>query len=219
MAKKLETMGAHFLGIKDMAGLCKPYAAYELVKALREEIGIPIHFHTHDTSGVNAASVLKAADAGVDVADGAIAAMSGGTSQPNLNSIVEALRHSPRDTGLDIEALNECSDYWEVVRTYYDAFDSGPTRGLGAALSARNSRRPIYEFARTSHGSGTWPPLARGGDDVRGSESAFWRHRESDAVEQSGRRHDAVSDVSRNAAARHSEARRASRSCAAEFGG
>jgi pyruvate carboxylase len=129
MAKKLEVMGAHFLGIKDMAGLCKPYAAYELVKALREEVGIPIHFHTHDTSGVNAASVLKAADAGVDVADGAVGAMSGGTSQPNLNSIVEALQHSPRDTRLDIEALNECSDYWEVVRTYYDAFDSGPRAG------------------------------------------------------------------------------------------
>ena len=129
MAKKLEAMGAHFLGIKDMAGLCKPYAAYELVKALREEVGIPIHFHTHDTSGVNAASVLKAADAGVDVADGALAAMSGGTSQPNLNSIVEALRHSPRDTELDMEALNECSDYWEVVRTYYDAFDTGPRAG------------------------------------------------------------------------------------------
>jgi pyruvate carboxylase len=112
-----------------MAGLCKPYAAYELVKTLREEIAIPVHFHTHDTSGINSASVLKAADAGVDVADAAIAAMSGGTSQPNLNSIVEALRHTPRDTNLDIEALNECSDYWETVRTYYLPFDSGPKAG------------------------------------------------------------------------------------------
>ena len=129
MAKKLEAMGAHFLGIKDMAGLCKPYAAFELVKALRDEIEIPIHFHTHDTSGLNAASILKASDAGVDVVDGAMAAMSGGTSQPNLNSIVEALRHSPRDTELDIETLNECSDYWETVRTYYEAFDSGPKAG------------------------------------------------------------------------------------------
>ena len=112
-----------------MAGLCKPYAAYELVKTLREEIAIPVHFHTHDTSGINSASVLKAADAGADVADAAIAAMSGGTSQPNLNSIVEALRHTPRDTELDIEALNECSDYWETVRTYYLPFDSGPKAG------------------------------------------------------------------------------------------
>jgi pyruvate carboxylase len=129
MAKQLEKLGAHFLGIKDMAGLCKPYAAYELVKTLRKEIAIPVHFHTHDTSGVNSASILKAADAGADVADAAIAAMSGGTSQPNLNSIVEALRHTPRDTDLDIEALNECSDYWETVRTYYLPFDSGPKAG------------------------------------------------------------------------------------------
>src|SRR6202030_317027 len=106
-----------------------PYAAYELVRALRGEIGIPIHFHTHDTSGLNAASVLKASEAGVDVADAAIASMSGGTSQPNLNSIVEALRHTPRDTQLDIETLNECSDYWEIVRTHYAPFDSGPKAG------------------------------------------------------------------------------------------
>jgi pyruvate carboxylase len=129
MAKQLEKLGAHFLAIKDMAGLCKPYAASELVKTLREEIAIPIHFHTHDTSGINAASVLKAGDAGVDVADAAMAAMSGGTSQPNLNSIVEALRNTPRDTQLDMETLNECSDYWETVRTYYLPFDSGPKAG------------------------------------------------------------------------------------------
>ncbi len=129
MAKQLEKLGAHFLAIKDMAGLCKPYAAFQLVRALREEIAVPIHFHTHDTSGLNAASVLKAADAGVDVADASVASMSGGTSQPNLNSIVEALRHTPRDTQLDIEALNECSDYWETVRTYYLPFDSAPRSG------------------------------------------------------------------------------------------
>jgi pyruvate carboxylase len=129
MAKQLEKLGTHFLAIKDMAGLCKPYAAFALVKALREEVGVPIHFHTHDTSGINSAAVLKACDAGVDVADAAIAAMSGGTSQPNLNSIVEALRHTPRDTRLDIETLNECSDYWETVRTYYLPFDSGPKAG------------------------------------------------------------------------------------------
>src|SRR5438876_2718890 len=129
LAKQLERLGTHFLAIKDMAGLCKPYAAFELVKALRQEVGVPIHFHTHDTSGINAASVLKAADAGADVADAAVAAMSGGTSQPNLNSIVAALRHTPRDTQLDIEALNECSDYWETARTYYLPFDSGPKAG------------------------------------------------------------------------------------------
>ena len=129
LAKQLEKLGAHFLCIKDMAGLCKPYAAFELVKKLREEISLPVHFHTHDTSGLNAASILMASDAGVDVADAAVAAMSGGTSQPNLNAIVEALRNTPRDTQLDIEALNECSDYWETVRGYYLAFDSGPKSG------------------------------------------------------------------------------------------
>jgi pyruvate carboxylase len=129
MAKQLEKLGAHFLAIKDMAGLCKPYAAFELVKTLREEISIPIHFHTHDSSGVNSASLLKAADAGVDVADAAVAAMSGGTSQPNLNSIVAALRNTPRDTHLDLVTLNECSDYWETVRTHYAPFDSGPKAG------------------------------------------------------------------------------------------
>ena len=129
MAKQLEKLGAHFLAIKDMAGLCKPYAAFTLVKALRDEVGIPIHFHTHDTSGINTASVLKACEAGVDVADTAIASMSGGTSQPNLNSTVEALRNTPRDPQLDMEALNECSDYWETVRTYYLPFDSGPKAG------------------------------------------------------------------------------------------
>jgi len=129
LAKQLEKLGVHFLAVKDMAGLCKPYAAFELVKKLKEEVDLPIHFHTHDTSGMNAATVLKAADAGADIADGAVAAMSGGTSQPNLNAIVAALRNTPRDTGLDAAALNDCSDYWETVRAYYLPFDSGPKAG------------------------------------------------------------------------------------------
>jgi len=129
MAQELERMGAHMLAIKDMAGLCKPYAAEKLVKALRQEIGIPIHFHTHDTSGVNAASVLKAAEAGVDIADGAIASMSGTTSQPNLNSIVAALQHTRRETGIDLDALNQCADYWEIAREFYAPFDTGPKSG------------------------------------------------------------------------------------------
>ena len=129
MARELERMGAHILAIKDMAGLCKPYAAEKLVSALRQEVGIPIHFHTHDTSGLNAASVLKAAEAGVHAVDGAVASMSGTTSQPNLNSIVAALRNTPRDSGLDLDALNECADYWETVRTHYAPFDTGPKSG------------------------------------------------------------------------------------------
>jgi pyruvate carboxylase len=129
MAKELERMGAHILAIKDMAGLCRPYAAERLVKALRQEVGIPIHFHTHDTSGINAASVLKAADAGVNIADGAMASMSGQTSQPNLNSIVAALDHTKRATGISLDALNQCADYWEVVREHYAPFDTSPKSG------------------------------------------------------------------------------------------
>lgn len=123
MAKELVRMGTHVLGIKDMAGLCKPYAAQALVKALRDEVDVPIHFHTHDTAGVQAGSVLRAADAGVDVADAALTSMSGMTSQPPLNSLVAALRHTPRDTGLNLESLNRLSDYWEDVREYYYPFE------------------------------------------------------------------------------------------------
>ncbi len=129
LAKELEKMGAHILCIKDMGGLCKPYAAEKLFSTLRQEVALPIHFHTHDTSGVNAASILKAAEAGVNAADAAIASMSGTTSQPNLNSIVAALRHTERDTGLDLEALNDCADYWETVRTWYRPFDNAPPAG------------------------------------------------------------------------------------------
>ena len=129
LAKRLEKMGAHVLAIKDMAGLCRPYAGFELVKALRQEIGLPIHFHTHDSSGLNASTLLKAAEAGVDVIDGAVSSMSGSTSQPNLNSMVASLRNTPRDTGLDEEALSECSRFWETVRTYYMPFDNAPRHG------------------------------------------------------------------------------------------
>jgi len=128
-AKELEKMGAHFLAIKDMAGLCRPFAAYTLVKALKEEVGLPIHFHTHDTSGINSGSIVKASEAGVDVVDLAIASMSGSTSQPNLNSLVATLANTPRDTGLDLDALNEFSDYWEEVAKFYAPFDTAPRSG------------------------------------------------------------------------------------------
>ena len=128
-AKELERMGAHILAIKDMAGLCKPLAARKLVTALKQEIRIPIHFHTHDTSGLNAASVLAAANAGVDIVDLAIASMSGSTSQPNLNSVAAALAKTERDPGLDFDSLNELSDYWESVLAFYKPFDSAPRAG------------------------------------------------------------------------------------------
>ena len=155
--KELEKMGAHFLAIKDMAGLCRPFAAYALVKALKEEIGLPVHFHTHDTSGVNSASVLKASEAGVDIVDLAIASMSGSTSQPNLNSIVAALHHTPRDTGLDLAALNEFSDYWEQVRACLRALRHRPaqrhapksmtTKCPAASTPTSRNRPPAWAWA------------------------------------------------------------------------
>jgi pyruvate carboxylase len=125
MARDLEAAGAHVLGLKDMAGLLKPAAAGQLVKALKEEVGLPVHFHTHDTSGIAGATILAAADAGVDAVDVAMDAFSGGTSQPCFGSIVEGLRNTDRDTGLDIAAIREISDYWEQVRAQYVAFESG----------------------------------------------------------------------------------------------
>ncbi|HET8882523.1 MAG TPA: pyruvate carboxylase, partial [Solimonas sp.] len=124
MAKQLEKAGAHVLGIKDMAGVCKPRAARELVRALKAEIGLPIHFHTHDTSGIAAASVLAAVEAGCDAVDGALDAMSGLTSQPNLGAIAAALRGSERDPGVDLDALQQLSDYWEDVRRIYAPFEA-----------------------------------------------------------------------------------------------
>ncbi len=129
LAKELEKMGAHILAIKDMAGLCKPLAATKLIKTLKQEIGIPIHFHTHDSSGIASASIMAASQAGVDIVDLAIASMSGSTSQPNLNSIVAALAGSPRDTGLDQEALQDFTRYWEAVREIYAPFDTSPKFG------------------------------------------------------------------------------------------
>ena len=124
MARELRDAGTHILGIKDMGGLLKPAAARELVTALREETGLPVHFHTHDTSGLAAASVLAAVDAGVDAIDLAMDSLSGFTSQPCLGSVVEALRRQPRDTGLDPACIREFSDYWEAVRAQYAAFET-----------------------------------------------------------------------------------------------
>ena len=170
MAQELERMGAHTLAIKDMAGLLKPYAAQRLVKALKNEIGLPIHFHTHDTSGIAAASILKACDAGVDVADAAISSMSGSTSQPNLNSIVAALQHDRvRATGLDFEALNRCSDYWETVRLNYAPFDTAPRSGMADVYihempggQYTNLREQAESLGLGHH----WPEIARMYADV-----------------------------------------------------
>ncbi len=137
MARELESTGVHILGIKDMAGVCKPAAAKELVSALRAETDLPIHFHTHDTSGAAAATVIAAVEAGVDAVDAAVDSMSGLTSQPNLNSIVAMLRDTGRDPGVDNHALRQVSQYWETVREYYAGFES----------SIRSGTADVYEHA------------------------------------------------------------------------
>ncbi|TQM93583.1 pyruvate carboxylase [Roseinatronobacter monicus] len=169
MGKDLREAGAHVLGLKDMAGLLKPASARILVKALKEEVGLPIHFHTHDTGGIAGATILAAAEAGVDAADAAMDALSGNTSQPTLGSIVEALRYTDHDTGLDMNAIRKISDYWEEVRTHYAAFES--------AQQAPSSEVYLHEMpggqftnlkaqARSMGLEERWPEIARTYADV-----------------------------------------------------
>ncbi len=129
LAKDLENAGAHMIAIKDMAGLLKPYAATELVSALKDTLSIPLHLHTHDTSSIQSATYLKAIEAGVDVVDVALGGLSGLTSQPNFNSIVEMMRNQDRENKFDINKLNEFSNYWEDVREMYYPFESGLKAG------------------------------------------------------------------------------------------
>ena len=129
LAKDIENAGAHIIAIKDMAGLLKPYAATELITALKETVDLPIHLHTHDTSALQLATYMKAIEAGVDVVDVALGGLSGLTSQPNFNSLVELLRFTGRENPMDINKLNEFSNYWEVIREYYYPFESGLKAG------------------------------------------------------------------------------------------
>jgi pyruvate carboxylase len=128
-AKEIEKMGAHILAIKDMSALLKPYAAVKLIDALKQNISLPIHLHTHDTTGNGVASTLMAANAGVDIADTAFNSMSGLTSQPALNSIVAALENTERDTGINLSGIQKISDYWNAVRPVYSQFESDMKSG------------------------------------------------------------------------------------------
>lgn len=164
LAKELEKRGAHILAIKDMAGLCKPYAVEKLVSTLKQEIGLPVHFHTHDTAGVQGGAILKAAETGVDIADAAMASLSGGTSQPNLNTLVESLRFGPRDTGLDADRLTEISEYWRNVREFYAPFESP---ALAAAADLYSHEMPggqytnLYMQARSLGLADRWPEICK----------------------------------------------------------
>ena len=170
LARELKAAGTHVLGIKDMAGLCRPRAAYTLVKALKEEVGLPVHFHTHDTSGIAGASVLAAIEAGADAVDGAIDAMSGLTSQPNLGSIVEALRFSPRDSGLDPRKLRLLSSYFEQVRRLYAAFESDIRAGASEVYvhgMPGGQYTNLREQARSlGIDNARWPEVAQAYADV-----------------------------------------------------
>ncbi|WP_374764715.1 pyruvate carboxylase [Yunchengibacter salinarum] len=169
MARELEAAGAHILGIKDMAGLCKPQAATKLVSALKQEVSLPIHFHTHDTSGIAGASVLAAANAGADAVDAAMDAMSGFTSQPNLGSIAAALQSGPRATGLDHEAIKQISTYWGGVRRYYQPFEADIRAGASEVYDHEmpgGQFTNLKEQARSMGLESHWPEVARAYEQV-----------------------------------------------------
>ncbi|EAS49381.1 pyruvate carboxylase [Aurantimonas manganoxydans SI85-9A1] len=169
LAKEMEAAGAHILGVKDMAGLLKPAAARVLFKALKEEVGLPIHFHTHDTSGISAATVLAAIDFGVDAVDAAMDAFSGNTAQPCLGSIVEALKGSERDSGLSAEAIRRISFYWEAVRNQYAAFESdlkGPASEVYLHEMPGGQFTNLKEQARSLGLETRWHQVAQTYSDV-----------------------------------------------------
>ncbi len=169
LARELEKAGAHILCIKDMAGLMKPASATVLFKALREETELPVHFHTHDTSGISAATVLAAVDAGVDAVDAAMDAFSGNTSQPCLGSIVAALKGGDRDTGLDNDAIQRISFYWEAVRNQYAAFESdlkGPASEVYLHEMPGGQFTNLKEQARSMGLDSRWHEVAKAYSDV-----------------------------------------------------
>ncbi len=163
-ARRLQQAGVHVLGIKDMAGVCRPRAARELVHALRSETGLPVHFHTHDTSGGAVASVLAALDGGAAAVDGAMDAMSGLTSQPNLGTIVAALEGGPRDPGIDRDAMQAISHYWESVRALYAPFEAGIRAGTSDVYRHEmpgGQYTNLREQARALGLERRWPEIAR----------------------------------------------------------
>jgi pyruvate carboxylase len=169
LARELEKSGAHLLAIKDMAGLCRPAAARLLIRTLKQEVDLPIHFHTHDSAGGQMATLLAAAEEGVDIVDAAMAPFSGMTSQANLNTLVEMLRFSKRDTGLAFESLHETAAYWEAVRHYYRPFDVGADPRFVPASSADVYRHEmpggqytnLYQQAQALGLETRWPEVCR----------------------------------------------------------
>ena len=208
LAKELEKRGANLIAIKDMAGLCKPFAAERLIKALREEVGVPIHFHTHDIGGAQAASVLKGAEVGLDIADGAVASMSGLTSQPSLNAIVESLRFTPRETGVDPDGPDRAEPL----------LGGGPRRSTPrsrSGLQAPSAEVYAYEMPggqytnlfQQAKALGPGLALARGLQGVRRGQPALRRHRQGHADLEGRRRHGPVPGRQQPDARRHARPR------------
>jgi hypothetical protein len=191
MAKELEAAGAHVLGLKDMAGLLKPAAAAVLIPALKDAVDLPIHFHTHDTAGVACGTILEASAAGVDAVDCAMDALSGNTSQATLGTIVEALRFTERDTGLDIGGdprdLGLLGGRARPLRRLRERHAGPGLRGLPPRDAGRAVHQP--QGAGAVHGAGG--SLARGGADVCRREPDVRRYREGHAVLQGRGRHGA----------------------------
>jgi pyruvate carboxylase len=164
LAKQLEKLGANILAIKDMAGLLKPYAARKLVRALKQEVGMPIHLHTHDSAGGQIASYVQAAEEGVDIVDCAFAPLAGLTSQPSLNALVEALRFTPRDSGMGFDELQSTADYWEHVRKQYRTFETGL---VAASADVYRHEMPggqytnLYAQAQSLGLESRWPEVVR----------------------------------------------------------
>lgn len=169
LAKELQAAGAHIVAVKDMAGLLKPAAARVLFKALREATDLPIHFHTHDTSGLSAATVLAGVESGVDAIDAAMDSFSGNTSQPCLGSIVEALKGTERDPGLDPQWIRKISFYWEAVRNQYAAFESdlkGPASEVYLHEMPGGQFTNLKEQARSLGLETRWHEVAQAYHDV-----------------------------------------------------
>ena len=169
LAKELEKAGAHIIAIKDMAGLCRPLAAKELVTALKNEIGLPVHFHTHDTSGISGASVLAAIEAGVDAVDSAMDSFSGLTSQPPMGSILRALEHTDRDPKMNYDAITQISTYFEGVRSLYAPFESGVRSGTSDVYRHEmpgGQYTNLKEQARSIGLESRWDEVAKAYTDV-----------------------------------------------------
>jgi pyruvate carboxylase len=164
LAKELVKTGANIVGIKDMAGLCKPYAVRQLIRALRQEISVPIHLHTHDSAGGQMATLLIAAEEGVDIVDAAMGPLSGMTSQPNLNTLVEHMRFTDRDTGMDFETLRRTAEYWEGVRRYYLPFETGqlaPSADVYLHEMPGGQAANLYQQAQSMGIGSRWPDVCR----------------------------------------------------------